>query len=191
MLQNCSQVNHHFSSFLEKVILEAAKKLFLSMCITKRRVFLHKMPQMGTADVDLCPRQLIFFSITLSTISLLIQQVLSPWHLMSDWMFLHIWWKLDSVFLPNLVLSGVWWSLWIIDSDGKVTNAQLCCRAWAFFLGLIITLSPLCLLVIMSTGISCCLHHKRGTVHCSAAAARILFPVVVWPELCRFFNCKL
>lgn len=144
------------------------------------------MPQTGTADVDLCPHQLIFFSITLSAGSLLIQQVLLPWHPMSGWMFLHIWWKLDSVFLPNLVSSGAWWSLWIIDRDGKVTNAQLCCRAWAFFLSLIITLSPLCLLVIMSTEISCCLHHKREAVPCSAAAARILFPVVVCPGSADF-----
>lgn len=144
------------------------------------------MPQTGTADVDLCPHQLIFFSITLSAGSLLIQQVLLPWHPMSGWMFLHIWWKLDSVFLPNLVSSGAWWSLWIIDRDGKVTNAQLCCRARAFFLSLIITLSPLCLLVIMSTEISCCLHHKREAVPCSAAAARILFPVVVGPGSADF-----
>lgn len=133
------------------------------MCITKRRVFLHETPRTGTADVDLCPHQLIFFSITLSAGSLLIQQVLSPWHPMSGWMFLHIWWKLDSVFLPNLVSSGAWWSLWIIDSDGKVTNAQLCCRARAFFLALIITLSPLCLLVIMSTEISLPSPQKRSS----------------------------
>lgn len=47
-------------------------KTVRSVHINKRMVFLHKTLQTGTADVNLCQHQLIFFSITLSAGSLLI-----------------------------------------------------------------------------------------------------------------------